>query len=40
MEKTIILKPNSKTTAILKKMVTLKEEYRRVVVEKTAKKTK
>ncbi|WP_255557953.1 MULTISPECIES: hypothetical protein [Flavobacterium] len=40
MEKTITLKPNSKTTAVLKKMVTLKEEYRKVVMEKTVKKTK
>jgi hypothetical protein len=40
MEKTITIKPNSKTTDVLKKMVSLKEEYRKVVMEKTIKKIK
>jgi hypothetical protein len=40
MEKTIIIKPNPKTVVVLKKMVTLKEEYRKLVVEKIVKKIK
>lgn len=38
MEKTIIIKPNSKTLAVLRKLVDLKEEHRKEVVSKLKKK--
>jgi hypothetical protein len=38
MEKTIIIKPNSKTIAVLKKMVDLKEEHRKEVLARLKKK--
>lgn len=38
MEKTIIIKPNAKTVSVLKKMVDLKEEHRKEVIERLKKK--
>jgi hypothetical protein len=38
MEKTIIIKPNSKTLAVLRKLVDLKEEHRKEVVLRLKKK--
>lgn len=38
MEKTIIIKPNSKTVSVLKKMVDLKEEHRKEIILKLKKK--
>jgi hypothetical protein len=40
MEQTIVIKPNTKTIAVLKKMVLAKEEYRKVVLAKIEKKEK
>lgn len=38
MEKTIIIKPNDKTIAVLKRMVELKKEHRKEVIERLKKK--
>lgn len=38
MEKTIIIKPNSKTVSVLKKMVDLKDEHRKEVIARLKKK--
>ncbi len=38
MQKTIIIKPNSKTISVLKKMVDLKEEHRKEVLARAMKK--
>lgn len=40
MEQTIVIKPNAKTIAVLKKMVVEKEKYRKVVLAKIEKKEK
>jgi hypothetical protein len=40
MEQTIVIKPNTKTIAVLKKMVLAKEECRKVVLTKIEKKEK
>jgi phage-related protein len=37
MEKTIIIKPNSKTVSVLKKLVDLKEEHRKEVISRLKK---
>jgi len=38
MEKTIIIKPNSKTVAVLKKMVDLKDKHRKEILARENKK--
>jgi hypothetical protein len=38
MEQTIVIKPSTKTIAVLKKMVLAKEEYRKIVLAKIEKK--